>query len=52
MKDDDSMRQRTHTDAKPGAKHRDVDLFSTNEDYESEFWLQGTSSTLSSRQLL
>ena len=50
MKDESSI-QRTHTDAKPG-KHRDVDLFSTNEDYMSEFWLQGTSSTLSSRQLL
>ena len=50
MKDESSI-QRTHTDTKP-SKKKDVDLFSTNEDYESEFWLQGTSSTLSSRQLL
>ena len=46
---DDSMRKSTHTDTKPLGKHRDVDLFSTNEDYESEFWLQETSSTISSR---
>jgi hypothetical protein len=46
-------RQRMHNDTKPGGgKHREVDLFSTNEAFESEFWQQGTSSPVSTRQLL
>jgi hypothetical protein len=50
-------RQRMHNDTKPGGgpsggKYREVDLFSTNEAFESEFWQQGTSSSVSTRQLL
>ena len=35
-----------------GGNHREVDLFSTNEAFESEFWHLGTGSPMSTRQLL